>query len=134
MVDWRKVALSALLADGVVEEHQLKVLKKELWSDGAIEDDAVHFLIELRHAAKKKAKMKKVELMPAFERLFFKAMQESVVHDGKVSAKHASWLREKLFAAGKADDNEKAFLQKVKKSARTTSAEFNALFEECMAA
>ena len=36
------------------------------------------FLIELRTAAQKKAKAKKEELTPAFEKLFFKAIEEEL--------------------------------------------------------
>src|SRR5205085_6493694 len=91
MADWRKVALSAFLADGVIDETEVKILKKELWADGKIDKDEVEFLIDLRNLAQKKAK--KEGLRPAFERLFFKAIEENVMADGTIDDEEARWLR-----------------------------------------
>jgi uncharacterized tellurite resistance protein B-like protein len=134
MADWRKVAMSALLADGKVDANEVKVLRKELWADGKIDKDEVKFLIDLRNAAQKKAKAKKQKLLAGFESLFFKAIESNVLKDGKISASEASWLRDMLFADKKIDSNEKKFLAKIKKSATSTSPEFDKLYEECMAA
>jgi hypothetical protein len=131
MADWRKLALSAILADGVIDETEVKVLKKELWADGVIDRDEVKFLIELRNTAQKKAKTG--ELHPAFERLFFSAIEQNVLEDGKISTKEANWLRTMLFADGKIDANEKKFLTKLKKSATAVSPAFEKLYAECMA-
>ena len=84
MADWRKVALSAFLADGVIDDTEVKILKKELWADGKIDKDEVEFLIDLRNLAQKKAKAKKKKLKSAFEKLFFKAIEENVLADGTI--------------------------------------------------
>jgi uncharacterized membrane protein YebE (DUF533 family) len=131
MADWRKVALSAFLADGVIDEAEVKILKKELWADGKIDPDEVEFLIDLRNLAQKKAK--KEGLKPAFERLFFKAVEENVLADGSIDDAEARWLREMLFADRKIDANEKKFLARLKKTAKSTSPAFDKLYEECMA-
>ena len=131
MADWRQVALSAFLADGVIDEAEVKVLKKELWADGKIDQDEVEFLIDLRNLAQKKAKKK--GLKPKFEKLFFKAMEENVLVDGTIDAEEARWLRQMLFADKKIDANEKKFLARLKKAAKSTSAAFDKLYEECMA-
>jgi hypothetical protein len=130
MADWRKLAVAALLADGVIDETEVKVLRKELWADGKIDREEVDFLIELRNAAQKKAK--KEPLNPAFEKLFFKAIEENVLQDGNIDDKEARWLREMLFADKKIDDNEKKFLGRLKKAAQKTSPAFEQLYEECM--
>jgi uncharacterized membrane protein YebE (DUF533 family) len=130
MADWRKVALSAFLADGVIDETEVKILKKELWADGKIDKDEVEFLIDLRNLAQKKAK--KEGLKPAFERLFFKAIEENVMADGTIDNEEARWLREMLFADRKIDANEKKFLARLKKAAKSTSPAFDRLYEECM--
>jgi len=133
MADWRKVALSAFLADGVIDDTEVKILKKELWADGKIDRDEVDFLIDLRNLAQKKAKALKEELHPSFEKLFFKAIEENVLEDGRIDDAEAKWLRKMLFADGKIDDNEKKFLGRIKKAAtRGTSAAFDKLYEECM--
>ena len=133
MADWRKVALSAFLADGVIDDTEVKVLKKELWADGKIDQDEVEFLIDLRNLAQKKAKAKKKGLKPKFEKLFFKAIEENVLADGTIDDEEARWLRAMLFAAKKIDANEKKFLARLKKGAKSTGPAFDKLYEECMA-
>lgn len=133
MADWRKLALSAILADGKIDEAEVKILKKELWADGKIDRDEVEFLIDLRNTAQKKARAQKAELHPAFEKLFFKAVEENVLEDGRIDDAEAKWLRKMLFADGKIDDNEQKFLARIKKAATGgTSAAFEKLYEECM--
>ena len=132
MADWRKLAVAALLADGIVDETEVKVLRKELWADGKIDREEVEFLIELRNAAQKKAKGE--PLSASFENLFFKAIQDNVLEDGVISSKEAAWLRKMLFADGKIDDNEKKFLKKLRATATKTSPAFDALYNECVGA
>jgi len=130
MADFKKLAVAALLADGKIDDEEVKVLKKELWADGKIDKKEVEFLIELRNAAQKKAKG--ADLTPAFENLFFKAIEANVLDNGIISAKEAGWLRKMLFADGKIDANEKKFLQRLKKNATKVSTQFEALYTECM--
>ena len=132
MADFRKLAIAALLADGVIDDAEVKVIKKELYADGAIDQKEVEFLIELRNEAQKRAKGQ--PLHAGFENLFFKAVTDNVLTDGEISGKEANWLRKMLFADGKVDDNEKKFLKKLKGSATKTSPLFNALYEECVGA
>jgi hypothetical protein len=130
MANWKKVALAALLADGKIDDTEVKVLRKELYADGKIDQDEVEFLIELRNTAQKKAKG--ADLNPNFEKFFFKAVQDNVLEDGAISAQEARWLRKMLYADKKIDANEKKFLTKLKKSATKTSPEFDKLCEECL--
>jgi hypothetical protein len=133
MADFRKLALEAILADGKIDDDEVRVLQKELWADGKIVVKEVEFLIDLRNAAQKKAKAKKTEVNPKFEALFFKAIEQNVLRDGRISGREAKWLRKMLFADGKIDDNEKKLLNKIKKAATQTSAEFDQLYQECVA-
>ena len=130
MANWRKVALAAILADGQIDENEVKVLKKDLYADGVIDREEVEFLIELRNAAQKKAKG--AELSASFERFFFKAVEDNVLEDGSIDAQEASWLRKMLYADKKIDANEKKFLARLKKAAKSTSRAFDKLYEECM--
>lgn len=132
MANWRKLSVALVLADGTIDDDEVKVLKKELWADGEIDREEVEFLIELRNAAQKKAKAKKEEINAKFEQLFFKAIEENVLKDGQIDAQEAGWLRSMLFADGKIDANEKKFLAKLKKSAKSTSPAFEKLYEDCM--
>ncbi|HEY7156450.1 MAG TPA: hypothetical protein VH575_20955 [Gemmataceae bacterium] len=132
MADFRKLALDLILADGKIGDDEVKVLQKELWADGKIVVKEVEFLIELRNAAQKKAKAKKTTVNPKFENLFFKAIEENVLRDGRISGREAKWLRKMLFADNKIDDNEKKLLHKIKKSLTQTSPEFDKLYHECV--
>jgi hypothetical protein len=130
MADWKKVALAALLADGRIDDNEVKILKKELYADGKIDKKEVEFLIELRNTAQKKAKG--AALNANFEKFFFKAIQDNVLEDGQISAAEARWLRTMLYADKKIDANEKKFLSRLKKSATKTSPAFDALCAECL--
>ncbi len=130
MANFRKLAIAALLADGKIDDTEVKVIKKELYEDGKIDRSEVEFLIELRNAAQKKAKGG--ALSPAFENLFFKAIQDNVLDNGIISTREAQWLRKMLYADGKIDEGEKKFLRKLKGAATRTSPAFDALYAECV--
>jgi uncharacterized tellurite resistance protein B-like protein len=132
MANWRNLTIATLLADSKIDDDEVKALRKELWDDGQIDMEEVKFLIDLRNAAQKKAKAKKEEVNPKFTALFFKAIEENVLKDGKIDAAEAGWLRGMLFADGKIDEDEKKFLAKLKKSAKATSPQFESLYDDCM--
>jgi hypothetical protein len=132
MANWRKLAMAAILADGKIDETEVKLLRKELFADKKIDNEERDFLIELRNAAQKKAKNGK--LSPAFEKLFFSAIEQNVLQDGVIDADEAKWLQKLIFADKKVDDSEKKFLERLKKGAKKTSPEFEALYAKCMSA
>ena len=129
MADWRKVALEALLADGANAEADLKVIKKELYTNGKIDQKELDFLIDLRSAAQKKSHGAPLNVQ--FENLFFKAVHDNVLAHGNLSAKETTFLRKAIMTNGKMHDAEKAFLIRLKKGAKTTSPAFEKLYEEC---
>ena len=129
MADWRRVAMAAFLADGVIDEMEVKVIKKELYADGKIDQKELEFLIELRSAAQKKARG--TPLSAQFENMFYKAVHDNVLADGNISAKETAFLRKALMAGGKADVAEKAFVRRLKKAAKKTSPAFEKLYDEC---
>ncbi len=130
MADWRRVALAALLSDGVIDDAEVKVIKKELYTFGKIDPKELDFLIDLRCEAEKKARGK--GLNRAFESMFFKAVQDSVLADGNITAKETAFLRRATMADGKVDAAEIALLRRLKKNAKTTSPAFNKLYADCV--
>lgn len=124
MANWRKLATSALLADGKIDDAEAKILQKELYADGVIDREEVDFLIELRNKARK--------VSPAFTKLFFKAVKDNVLKDGVIDAAEAKWLRAMLFADGKIDVDEKKFMRELKKGAKKTSPAFDKLYDDCV--
>src|SRR5436309_16006020 len=99
MTDWRKVAMAALLADGVIDETEVNVIKKELYINGKIDQKELEFLIDLRTAAQKKAHGE--PLNAHFEHLFFKAVHDNVLAHGNLSAKETTFLRKAIMTNGK---------------------------------
>jgi hypothetical protein len=132
MADWRKLAMAAILADGKIDDAEVKILRKELFGDKKIDDDERDFLIALRNAAQKKAY--RGQLRPSFEKFFFEAIENNVLADGVIDADEARWLTKLIFADKKVDDNEKKFLERLKKGAKRTSPEFDALCAKCLGA
>jgi hypothetical protein len=130
MADWRKVAIAALLSDGVIEESEVNVIKKELYANGKIDQKELEFLIDLRSAAHKKARG--TPLSTRFENLFFKAVHDNVLAHGNLTAKETAFLRKAIMTNGKMHDAEKAFVKRLKKAAKTTSPAFDKLFLECV--
>jgi hypothetical protein len=134
MADWRKVAIAAFLADGKIDETEVKVLRKELYADGKIDHDELHFLIELRTMAAKKAKAKKEELLPAFDKFFFKAVEDSVLDNDHISEEETKLLRTALFVDGKVNPSELKFLEGLKKKAKeNVHPEFTKFYDEIAA-
>jgi len=68
--DFRQLAVELCLADGKIDETEVKIIKKALYEDGKIQQKEAEFLIDLRSLAQKKAKGR--SLTPAFENFFFK--------------------------------------------------------------
>jgi hypothetical protein len=130
MADWRKLALAAFLADGKVDETEIKILKKELYADKKIDADEIQFLIDLRTTYQKKAKASKEPVTDAFENFFFKAVQDYVLADDAVDAAKTTWLRGTLFKSGKLSDRETLFLIQLTKKVKKPSPEFNKLSED----
>ena len=124
MADWKKLSKDLLLADGVIDEDETKLLKKEILEDGIVDDEEVGFLVELRDSAESTSKQ--------FEELFFSALKTNILADGVVDADEVKRLRKIIFADGKVDENEKQFLQELKKEAKETDPEFDILLNECM--
>jgi hypothetical protein len=125
MADWQKLAAAAFLADGKIDDAEVKILQKELYADRKIDKKEVAFLCELRNKAK--------EVTPAFTKFFFKAIKDNVLKDGVIDANEARWLREMLYADGKIDEDEKKFLRELKRGAKSVSRAFQNLYDECLA-
>lgn len=122
--DWRNLAKQMILADGKIDDAEVKILKKFFYADGVIDKKEVEFLIELRNEAK--------EPTPVFTRFFFKAIKDNVLLDGKIDAAESRWLKKMLYADGVIDADEKKFLKDLKKEATSTDKSFDALYAECV--
>jgi hypothetical protein len=115
---------ATLLADGILEDHEVESIRQELYADGKIDKEEVEFLLSLRNEAE--------IVCPAFEDLFFEAVKQNVLADGSLGAKQADWLRRMLFADGKIDARERKFLGELRHQVERVSPEFQHLYDECM--
>ena len=124
MADWKKLLKDVLLADGAIDADETNLLQKELLADGIIDDEEVDFIVELRNQAS--------ECSAEFTKFFFSALAANILEDGVIDAAEAAKLRGILYADGVIDADEKAFLADIKSKAKSTSPEFEALYNECM--
>ncbi len=130
-VDWKKLAMEAILADGKVDAAEVKILKKALTGEGGkIDDEGVQFLVALRAAAAKKAKAASEELSPDFEKFFSKTISENVLKEGKIDAGQTKWARETLFPGGKVDASHHGLFSDLNKKAKEKHPEWEALHKE----
>jgi uncharacterized tellurite resistance protein B-like protein len=123
MADLKKLK-ATILADGMIEGHEVEIIRQELYADGMIDKDEVEFLIALRNEAQ--------EVCPAFEDFFFEAVKQNVLTDGSIDAEEAAWLRRILYADGKIEERERKFLRELRQEAERVSTEFQQLYDECM--
>src|SRR3954452_1088431 len=89
MANWRQLAMSALLADGAIDEREVEILRKEFFADRRIDRAEMEFLLE----ARKKAG----SCVPAFEKLLFEALRCVVLEGGVISAEKTEWIRQFIF-------------------------------------
>jgi uncharacterized membrane protein YebE (DUF533 family) len=124
MADWRKLAKALALADGRIDTRETAIIKAEIWADGKLDKSELEFLLDLKKSAK--------GTVGEFNKMLFSALKAAVLADGEISAKEANWLRQFLYADGKIDDEEKAFLKELKAGASTTAPEFETLYRQAM--
>jgi hypothetical protein len=119
MADWKRLAKAVILADGTIGTHTAAALKAELIADGAVSQDEVEFLLELRTEA--------AAAVPEFHQFVFALIKRVVLPDGHVNAAETKWLKTFVFHDGKVDEHEKRLLTDLKESAIVTCPEFDEL-------
>lgn len=102
----------SILADGMIEEHEVKQLREFLFSDGIIKKEEAEFLFELNDAVSGKNNH------PSWDMLFVDAITSFLLEDetspGEVDENEANWLLEKILGDGKLDDIEIALINNLK--------------------
>jgi hypothetical protein len=113
-----------ILTGGKVDSSHLEALHRALYAGGKVGRPEADFLVEVH---------KRVQHPnPSFEQLFYRAIKDHILADGRIDPEEAAWLRRMLFADGKIDDEERKFLHELKGEAEHSSPEFEALFAEAM--
>jgi hypothetical protein len=88
-----------VLADGVIGDPKVQLIRRELSAGDRIDKGFVDFLRALRDEAR--------SACPAFEGLYFRALKDNALRYASLSAEEARWLRQTLFADGEIDEAQK---------------------------
>ncbi len=109
----------AILADGVIDEKEVKQLRDILYADGIIDKEEAEFLFELNDAVSGKANHS------SWTTLFVEAITSFLLEDekspGVVDDDEAKWLLDKIQGDGKIDEVEAALIKNLKAKARKMS-------------
>lgn len=102
----------SILADGVIDEQEVKQLHEVLYADGVIDKEEAEFLFDLNDAVSGK------ENHPSWEMLFVDAITSFLLEDetspGVVDEEEAKWLLAKIQGDGKLDKIELTLLNNLK--------------------
>ena len=126
MADYRKLAIQLIAADGKVDGSEIKLLKKALYADGKVSHEEVTFLADVRAAVLKKAK----RASPKFDAFYLKALAESFLDNGVVSADEVVMIN-KFVMSDKSIKNgaKKKFLDGLKSKATMLAPDFDKLYD-----
>ena len=122
MANWRQLAMSALLADGTIDEREVEILRKEFFADRRIDRTEMEFLLEARRKAKSRA--------PSFETLVFEALRSVILAAGVISPEETMWIRENILCYGKPGPAEVHWLKELKCLADGVCPEFQILYKK----
>jgi hypothetical protein len=117
---------SQLLRDRKITDDEVDVIRDCILEDGKLDLDDVKLLVELLSDAE--------EVAPAFDKLFFPALKEVILADGRVGMDEQFYLLKMLYSDGQIRDNEKQFLLELRREASEVSPEFETLCQEALQA
>lgn len=104
---------NSILADGVIDEQEVKQLREVLYADGVIDKEEAEFLFELNDAVSGK------ENHSSWGDLFIEAITSFLLNDetspNEIDEEEAQWLIEKIQGDGQLDKTEKSLLENLKK-------------------
>jgi hypothetical protein len=115
-----------LLHDEKITDDEVRVLQEYIASDGKLDMQDVRLLVELLSDAK--------EVCPAFDELFFPALKEVLLADGRIDPNEQFYLLKMIYSDGHVRDSERKFLQDLRAEVREATPEFEQLCETALAA
>jgi uncharacterized membrane protein YebE (DUF533 family) len=114
-----------ILADGIIDAEEVKLLRQELYADGIIDREEADFLFELNDATSGRAND------PSWKTLFVEAITAHVLEDavspGEIDEAEADWLISRIEKDGVYDENERVLLQNIKAKASVVSEKMRAM-------
>lgn len=93
-------------------------------ADASTSLDDLKVLIEMRAEAR--------AVCPEFDALFFPALKQHLLSDGRVSPEEQILLLRMLYGGGGIDDAERRFIQELRQELTEVSPEFEALYRDAM--
>lgn len=105
----------SILADGVIDELEVKQLRELLYADGVIDKEEAEFLFELNDVAC--GKDNHASWAALFVDVITSYLLEDETSPGEVNENEAKWLIAKIQGDGKLDKIESALLQNLKAKA-----------------
>ena len=118
--------LSDMLADKRIDETEVPVIREYVFRDGQVNLEDVRLLTELYCEARQKC--------PEFDDLFFDVLEAAVLADGEIQPAEEFYLLKMLYSDREIHSREKEFLLHLKKRAKRTTPEFDALCREALSA
>jgi uncharacterized tellurite resistance protein B-like protein len=115
-----------LLRDGKITDGEVELIRQYIDENGSLDLDDVKFLVELLSNAR--------EVPPAFDALFFPALKEVLLADGRIGMDEQFYLLKMLYSDGNVRESEKQFLRELRREAQETTPEFDSLCEAAFAA
>ena len=121
-MDWRAFAKRLLLNDGRIDAVEALFIRRAVAEDGKIDREEVEFLLDLRRDAK--------FVHPDFTRFLYKVLKRAVLRDGSIDAAEVEWLRKMIFGNYLAGPQELAFLEDLRREARTVHPDYYSLLSD----
>jgi hypothetical protein len=107
-----------------IDDEDMAVIRECLPPDGTISGEDLTVLAEMRREAR--------VVCPEFDKLFFPALKNQILADGKVDFMEMFEILRLLYGGGGVDATKLAFLQELRKEAGEVSPEFEAMFKQAM--
>ena len=117
---------SELLTDRKITDAEVEVIRDHIRRDGRLDLEDVKFLVGLLSEAR--------EVCPAFDELFFPALKEVVLEDGRIGQDEQFYLLKMLYSDGHVRPSEKQFLLELREEAQEVTPAFEALCDAALAA
>jgi uncharacterized membrane protein YebE (DUF533 family) len=115
----------SILADGTIDEAEVKQLQDVLYADGTIDKEEAEFLFELNDAVSGK------DNHESWKTLFVDAITSYLLEDenspGEIDDDEAKWLTAKIQGDGKLDELESALLQNLQAKAKNLPCSLKSL-------
>ncbi len=107
---------SQLLSDGRITPSEVDLIVDQIAADGKLDIEDMKLLVELMVDAD--------EVCPEFDELFFPALREIILQDGKVGFDEHFYLLKMLYSDGIIRPRERSFLMELRSEAEEFAPEF----------